>query len=72
MFTFIRNLVQANKKTLKNNIGASMIEYALIVAAVVGIAGFWFASSDTGDQTDAGGITGAIAGKLSDVATDIE
>jgi Flp pilus assembly pilin Flp len=34
MFTFIRNLIAANKKTLKNNKGVTMIEYALVLAAV--------------------------------------
>ncbi|MDA3971893.1 MAG: hypothetical protein PF442_11140 [Desulfobulbaceae bacterium] len=64
MFTFIRNLVAANKKTLKNNVGATMIEYALVVAAIVGVAGFWFVSSGS---TEAG-ISGAINGKLGAVA----
>jgi Flp pilus assembly pilin Flp len=69
MFTFIRNLVAANKKTLKNNVGATMIEYALVVAAIVGIGGWWFASSTDGVTAD--GISGAINTKMKAVAGQI-
>jgi Flp pilus assembly pilin Flp len=70
MFTFIRNLVAANKKTLKNNVGATMIEYALVVAAIVGIGGYWFVSSTNGDVA-ATGISGAINTKMDAVADGI-
>ena len=44
MFTFIRNLIEANKKTLRNNVGATMIEYALVLAGVAVIATAVFAT----------------------------
>lgn len=65
MFTFIRNLVEANKKTLKNNTGATMIEYALVVGAVVAVAVTFFKSDQTGV------VDNAIAQKLSNVAAKI-
>jgi Flp pilus assembly pilin Flp len=71
MFTFIRNLVAANKKTLKNNVGATMIEYALVVAAIVGVGGYWFATSLDG-SVDANGISGAINTKMDAVSTKIK
>lgn len=65
MFTFIRNLIAANKKTLKNNVGATMIEYAMVVAAIVAVAAIAFTTTGTGT------IDGAITTKLGTVATSI-
>ena len=66
MFTFIRNIVEANKKTLKNNVGATMIEYALVVAAIVAVAAVYF-----GNGTSNGSLGGAIDGKLNGVVTKL-
>ena len=63
MFTFIRDLIAANKKTLRNNKGAAMIEYALIVAAIVAIAVTYFSST--------GSIPIAIKGKLDTVVSGL-
>lgn len=49
----------------KKQKGASMIEYALVVAAVVGIAGYFF----SGDNTT--GISKALNDKMTSVATNI-
>ncbi len=68
MFTFIRNLVAANKKTLKNNVGATMIEYALVVGAIVGVAAIFFGG--TGTDTE-GLIDGAAKVKLQSVVTSL-
>jgi Flp pilus assembly pilin Flp len=65
MFTIIRNLVEANKKTLKNSTGATMIEYAMVVAAIVAVAAIFFKTDGTGT------IDGAITTKLNTVATAI-
>ncbi len=43
--------------------GASMIEYALVLAAVVGVATFFFGSD--------GSITNAMESKLNAVATEL-
>ena len=51
------------KKRLKKQKGASMIEYALVVAAVVGIAAYFFSGN--------GGISGAMNTKLNSVANTI-
>lgn len=52
------------KKALKKQKGASMIEYGLVVAAIVGIGAVAFNSTD-------GTITTAIDGKLDSAATEI-
>lgn len=67
MFTFIRNLVEANKKTLRNSKGATMIEYALVVAAVVAIAVTYF-----GTSSQTGSIPAAISGRLNNVVTSLQ
>ena len=63
MFTFIRNLIEANKKTLRNSKGATMIEYALVVAAIVAVAVTYFSKTGTNS------IPAAIGTKLNTVVS---
>jgi|LZQQ01.1.fsa_nt_gb Flp/Fap pilin component. len=55
---------QSLNKKLKKQKGATMIEYALVVAAIVGIAVIAFNSTD-------GTVYTAIDGKLDEIATEI-
>lgn len=56
--------MQKTEQRLKKQKGASMIEYALVVAAVVGLGATFFNSTD-------GTINTAITTKMNSVATDI-
>lgn len=55
---------QSLNKKLKKQKGATMIEYALVVAAIVGIAVVAFNTTD-------GTVYTAIDGKLDEIADDI-
>lgn len=50
-------------KQLQNQKGATMIEYAIVVGAIVAVAVVFFGSDGT--------ITNALTGKLTSVATDM-
>ncbi|MEN8141795.1 MAG: hypothetical protein ABFR97_11300 [Thermodesulfobacteriota bacterium] len=54
-------------RLLGNNEGATMIEYALVVAAVVAVATTFFMTSDGSDGT----LTAAIRTKLDGVVTGL-
>jgi len=56
--------MQKTEQRLKKQKGASMIEYALVVAAVVGLGITFFGTNGT--------ITSAVNTKLTNVATDIK
>ena len=66
MFNFTRNIIAASKKTLENNEGATMIEYALVVGAIVGVAATFF-----GVNGDDGTITVAITDVLLSVVDQL-
>ncbi len=63
MFTFIRNLVEAHKETLKNSKGAAMIEYALIIVGIVILAAVFFGKN--------GSITSSINSVLTTVNSEL-
>ena len=64
MFTFIRDLIAVNKKTLRNSKGATMIEYALVVAAIAALVSVIMGST--------GVFSTAIKGKMSSIASQID
>lgn len=65
MLNQIKYQKHLQKQQLKKQKGASMIEYALVVAAVVGIAAYFFA----GDNST--GISKALNDKMTNVANKI-
>ncbi|HIQ40449.1 MAG TPA: hypothetical protein EYH46_04690 [Sulfurivirga caldicuralii] len=60
-------MIHSHKRSLKKQRGASIIEYALIVAAVVAIGVYAF-----GTDGESGAIGSAVKQKLDDTASQLE